>query len=536
MARLALMSRNNRGANLPGRAGPQRPPGQGLSKNARRRRNMRMAMNTLPKRGIRNRNPLAGKRPLTRPQRARVEMLQSLDARDGLLAVGPAMAIGNTWQNSKSMRINKVNAEGLDNMSLGSTAVGRLAAAKALHPAANIGPQRWPDKSANESIVLQNTDVWILTSNSDDQTQAWNCNLWLTNFVDCPLIVSANPSTSAWPNPQEDMKSSTVERGQVKGRKYGFFYSQPWGDGWNADQRNHPNKEFQEARITARSITIDLVSNATTNQGVVYASQYGPNVAQMAYNQKVTVFSPEQIGILADMFEKFKVSLEYDDASDAPDLVDVFDKGSLNKLVPLYDPPANNVTGFRTVFQDWPYNPSQIMQVSPLSYMAKADAGVYLPLKHAADELPYQQTALEAYLSAVTPHNEDGLTTQMDVLLSQGWNMGSIIFAGLHPQAQLAVKVITTLELTARSDSLATKFTEEAPPLDKVAIDHARAAMGKLPDAFPACDNVLGGIVNWIADALESSGVPILAQAASFTKRLDRMAGGAGTRFLDGIF
>lgn len=470
--------------------------------------------------------------------RRKLDALQEQEATrsvtTGLQANGPGTSIGNVWSSNK---MASPEVGGLLRSVMGSTESGRLASVKALHPASDLGPQRWPDKSANQTLVLQNTDTITVHKPPDlaDTEKTWRAQIWLTNLIDCPVIVVAQSTNTTWINPQGNMNAdSCSEQIQTAGKPYTFFYSTQW-----KNTGEHPAKQFQTARMTARSVTMDLNANATSNQGVIYACGFTPNMTYMPYDGGV-----DMIRIMRETaFRLFKnirdnpVEEYEDDDAEVEDLVDRFDKMMFKRdNRGLYEPPSGDQTGFRLVLQDWAWNPQQVMQVSPGAYMAKAEEGCYLMLKHTGDTLPYVDTAREAYLSAVVPHTNSKQTSQMNVLGTEGWTMGAICIDGISTDATLTMKVITDLELTARSDSQMAKLVEEAPPLDTPALRHCRAAMGALPDAFPSRDNVLGGIVDWIGGALEKAGVPILSQVAGTYNSLNRKMGGGFTTALDTIF
>jgi hypothetical protein len=449
-------------------------------------------------------------------------------------AVGPPTQVSDTWSDRNLVG----SADGMTRMSLAATLPGKLAAAKALHPAADVGPQRWPDQAANETCVLQNTDVFTLNRNGADPTKPWNLTIWLTSFLDVPIVCTTN--VDLFNNINDGISVDNCSIGQVAGKTYSFFYSSQWG---NVDR--HPGVDFQQARITARSATCDLIANATSNQGIVYASQYTPDQALMPDMgaEAVTAIVDKIVG--KKMLEFFAKYLK-DNGSDSeteeevPDLTDKFSSMSFGPVVPdphystgTFKSPAGNETNYRYVFQNWPWNPQLAMQVSPSSYMAKADEGVYMPLKHCSDSLKYYACSLECYLAATVPNVETQRTSNINILPTGDWCQGVIVFSGLDPNAIVSLKVISALELAPRSDSQLAKFTEEAPPLDKMALEHTRAAMGNMPDAFPAKDNVLGGIAKWVMSALASSGIPIVQQLAQGAEAVNRMTGEAGTNWLD---
>lgn len=458
----------------------------------------------------------------------------------GFQANGPGMQVGNIWRDSR-VGAPMAAAEGLDKMALGLTANGRLAAAKALHPACDVGPQRWPDKAANETLVFQNTDVFTVTSAAVAADKTYNAQIYLTNLIDCCMVTAVEDGTKGFHDINANLNAeSSGSQQKDTAKTYGFWYSTPWGGANDTDE--HPSKNYQQVRITARSITIDLVSNATSNQGIVYATQFSPNMSLMPFSGAPSYVKGEEFQqmlvklirrtikeeTLGSEFSDVVSLSENDECDEHDELLTKFSKMSFGERAPVGDQSAQ-----RMVFQEWPIDPQQAIQLSPGSYMAKADAGVYLPLKHASDTLNYVPTSNECYLSARVPHENDEQTSKFNVLLGHGWNMGAIFFAGLAHDAILSVKVITCLEATPRADSALAKFTEEAPPLDKIAQDHTRACMGKLPDAFPASDNVLGGIVKWIGEALAATGIPILSQGAALAGMVNRATGEVATNWLD---
>lgn len=410
----------------------------------------------------------------------------------------------------------------MNGMVLGLTFGGRNASIKALHPAADIGPQRWPDKAANNTLVLQNTDVFLLDSRG--YTEGWSTQFWLTPFVDCPLIVARRP-VGELVHPK-DMKTENCITGlsSDKSKMFEFLRSTQWTND------KHPSDQYQTARITARSVTIDLVANSTSNEGVVYAGQFTPNIELMPERGGITEKEVRALFrkmVLEHQSKHQVVALNDDESLESCEASDDEDD-------PTPAAPDAWKTGYRCVFQDFPQTGQEIIQMDPRSYMARACEGVYMPLRHASDSLEYAETSVESYLSAEFPRQADTNTTGQNVLISKGWTMGAGIFQALNTDASLSVKVISSLELTARPDSEMSKMTEEAPPEDKLAITQTRAAMGKLPSAFPASDNALGTVMNWVADALSS--VPIVGGIARGAKSLDKALGGAGTRFLDSIF
>jgi len=296
-----------------------------------------------------------------------------------------------------------------------------------------------------------------------------------------------------------------------------MYYSTQWNN--NADK--HPGMDYQTVRMTARSLTLDQVASAFNNEGMIYACQFSPNHRLMP-----EVGGPE----FRDYIKKLVKS-----ALDGADLT----KGEFEVVPeeepPFHLPPSGGQSGYRLVFQDWPWQPSQVVRVDPKNYEAKAAEGIYMPLKHTSDNLEYGETSVECYLSAVVPHSSDGSTTGVNVLESHGWTMGCILAAGLNEAASVNMKVITCLEATARSDSQLAKFVVEVPPLDKLAIDQTRRAMGNCPSAYPACYNALGSVLNVIAEALGGSGIPILSDIGRAATGVNRALGGAPVRLLDSI-
>lgn len=454
-------------------------------------------------------------------------------------AVGLAAAeMAHTWNNKVPAGLGNLGG----NMPLGITEVGQLACIKALHPAADIGPQRWPDKTADNTVVLQNTDTWLVPS-SDPSVSTWDCCIWLTPFIDVPIIVTRHPGPGGIVDPNENMTTGNTAT-WPREATFLFFYSTPWDNG----QHNHPGADYQTARITARSLTVNLVANATNNQGMVYAGQFSPNIKLMP-----EVGGPNfksMANVVATLMHKLEVDADelneldpevggseiLDYISDRMTKLNLDSTDGTVRAATLRDSPTGGQSGYRTVFQDWPFTAQQVVQMDPKNYVANADQGAYMTLRHASDVLEHTPTSTESYLSATVPHVTNSNTSEVNVLHSPGWTMGCILFQGLDGKASLNLKAITDLELTPRPDSQLAKFVEEAPPLDKIAIDHTRIAMGKLPSCFPADYNLLGQIVELIASALGSTNIPIVSSVAKGALAVNNATGGAGTRFLDGIF
>lgn len=510
------------------------PSNNGRGRRRRRRRNRRQARVMPANNGIVD--PRASM-PAQRAMTALKYRTSERSANEGAFsAVGPMTEVADTWSDKAKVGA----ADGLVKMSLATTLPGKMAAAKALHPACNVGPQRWPDQAANETCVLQNTDVFTVNRNTTTGEEPWNLVCWITSFMDMPIITSS--VVGSYANPMNDMNSGNTGTGQQPGKAYACHYSTQWA---NDDKSKHPGNDFQKGRITARSGTFDLVANATTNQGVVYACQFTPDQMLMP-----EVGGPSLTSLISKVAEQKMVEVlrrarlmedehsSDDGEADSDELLELlttkFDRMAFGPK--KWASPSDDDTGYRYVFQNWPWNPQLVMQVSTSSYMAKACEGAYLPLKHASDTLQYYPCAAECYLSATVPHTTDSETSEMNVLPTGDWCQGVVIFAGLNPQAVVSIKMITALELAPRSDSQLAKFTEEAPPLDKMAQTHTRAAMGNMPDAFPARDNVLGGVVEWIAGALAMSGIPIVSQIAGAASTINRMTGGVATKWLDSEF
>lgn len=458
------------------------------------------------------------------------------------LASGPATEMMSTWTAGRRQRLPRA-ARGTK---LGMTQTGRLAAIKALHPAADIGPQRWPDKSADNTLVLQNTDTWVVPSPNPEDPAGWGCVIWLTGFIDCPVIIHRQAGTAPFHDPNTEMDTTHCAAWPTA-QMFQFMYSTQWAN----QQGKHPAQDFQTVRITARSLTVDLIANALGNQGVCYAGQFTPNITLMP-----EVGGPSFRGltsVLAAMMSKLNIEVDSlcDDAEEHEDadvvavtqllrkykpetktpLVDVTDAPATRRI----GAPSGGQSGYRTVFQDFPFSTQQVAQMDPKGYVAKATEGVYLPLRHCADTLEYVETSKESFLSASVPHVENSFTSGMNVLSGHGLTMGCIIFQGLDSKASLNLKSITDLETTARADSNLVKFTAEAPPLDRLAIVQVRKAEGKLASAYPASFNFLGTALVMALKALGQTEVPVLSDVARWLTNTNDSLGGAPAAMLDTI-
>lgn len=465
------------------------------------------------------------------------------------LASGPVTEMASMW-NANQRRRQKV-PKSQRGLPIGLTSVGRMAAIKALHPAADLGPQRWPDKAADNTLVMQNTDTWVVGSPNPDDPSGWSAIMWLTGFVDCPVIIHRQAGTAPFHDPNSEMDTSHTAAWPTP-QMFQFMYSSQWSN----EQGRHPAQDFQTVRITARSLTVDLIANALGNQGVCYAGQFTPNITLMP-----EVGGPSFRG-LTSVLAKLMSRLDIDpvtvcDEADEQDDADVTIVTSLlKKYKPLVelpvDPldvvdsgptgvkgsrrvgaPSGGQSGSRAVFQDFPNTTQQVAQMDPKGYVAKATDGVYLPLRRCSDVLEYQETAKECYLSASVPHVENSFTSGMNVLITKGLTMGCVIFQGLDSKASLNLKAITALELTARSDSNLVKFTAQAPPLDKLVPVQVRKAEGKLPSAFPAKYNALGTVMTWVMKALGDTEIPVVSSVAKWLHGANQSLGGAPAAMLD---
>ncbi|UHM27691.1 MAG: hypothetical protein FDSTV1_gp4 [Fushun diaea subdola tombus-like virus 1] len=460
--------------------------------------------------------------------------------RSSWAATGPVPEIGTIWSNTSSGRATRgVPAFGL-------THEGNLAGLKALHPAHEIGPQRWPDKAATNTVVLQNTDVFNIVPHDDEKSGTWRCQIWLTPFIDAPVIVCTSKDQDGPKNPVDDANDKNTGVGPTTSKKYRVVYSTQW-DYHGTDK--HPSRDYQSVRLTARSVTVDLIANATSNQGIVYAGQFVGQCTLMPASGGAGVKrNRRKVDELASMFGEL-LELTYDETGLTPLNPDV--KRLIDRLKrlrvqdPQPDPPVapdddgdapveDAQNGYRWVFTDWPVTAAELVQEDPRSYKAKAEEGCYLPLRHCQDTLPYQTTDKECWLSARVPHSgENSQTTECNVLSTDGWTYGYIIFEGLSPNAVLSFKVISALEAQPNPESTVAKFTKTAPRLDKLAIDTVREAMGSMPSAYRAADNELGTILNWVSKALAQSGIPVISTIARGVQGVNNALGGAPQRWLD---
>lgn len=412
------------------------------------------------------------------------------------LTSGPAPQLGNIWKANSNVVPPDLVAL------LGSTAAGRAAAFKALHPASEtVSAQQWPDHNTENTVVFQNTDVFDIPPPSDVKT-SWSVIIVLTAFPDARAWIVRFTDTPKTPNePQGDSTSQGTWD-----TNFTAIYSKPWF--YKADAGVYPGDDYTGIRVTAASGTFDLNASALNDAGTVFAGQFRADVDNRAQKP------PSKEEIMEMVMAKLKeLELVKDPPNDAEDQVDA-------------GPPVSE-TGEAIVYQDLPDTPTGIMQGDPKAYMAKAKEGVYIPLRHSQPNLPFRDCSIALKATPRNPNTDSGIYWPA-VTLANEFNWGIVYFSGISKDASVTGKLITCLEGMPRATSNLAKLVQPAPRLDQRAIDQVQEAMCKLPHAFPSSYNALGTIIHSILSALN--------KGTSWLLGANKSLGGAPQKFLDSLF
>lgn len=383
---------------------------------------------------------------------------------------------------------------------IGSTMQGAAAALKALHPAADVGPQRWPDHATQNSVVIQNTDVYLVPPPINrDGEETWNLNLYLVPFTDNTCL-----TTRYWTNPVSVNKPDNPSLEDFSKSDCVTLYSSPWNK-----TNSYPQDDYMSARVTARSLTVDLVASGLYDQGVLYAGQMTLDVKPL----------PARSTTVTEVLAKLK------------ELGIVKSTAAADEL----DSETVDETANLEVFQAMPDTPQQLMQADPKAYMSIAKNGVYIPLRHQSQTLPYEECSQEYQLVCGNPTDPTGRWGH-HVMHGNAWQLGVVMLRGIDYRASVSMKIITCLELAPKADSSLARLVQAAPTLDQDCLDKVQEVMCRMPHAFPSKANALGTIVAHIAEALGDSGIPIVSQIGKGVVGVNRALGGAPVKFLDSIF
>jgi hypothetical protein len=406
----------------------------------------------------------------------------------------------------------------MDLRNLGSTKAGSGAALKALHPAWEAPAYQWPDRNTADTVTFQSTEPYNITANSleGSEDKAWNCNIYLSSFVDNFALITRWRDGETQPDPNQ-WKALDTQLNDFSGTAhYILLYSKPWDA-----LGGYPADEFQAARVTARSVTLDLVASALANQGTIYAGQ-----AQM--DVQVQSLKVDAEAIIEEVLRRVRhQDLGETDSESESDFVHVrrglrdFDIDKTNDFV---------------VIQALPNTYDELTNLDTKWYQANACDGVYLPLRHsAASNVDMDNCSQQYHLCNGFPNQENTGRTGHHVMMGKSWQWGFVMIRGLDPIAKLNTKFINCIEAVALNTGLLAKMAKPAPPLDQEAIDRTQEIMCRLPSAFPASANFLGGLLDEVAGALAGF-IPGGELALKGLRGLDKMTGYKAKNWLDSIF
>lgn len=374
------------------------------------------------------------------------------------------------------------------NVRLGTTANGVRAAIKALDPAAEIGAAQWPDRNTADTCTMQNLDVVdIPPPTGITAGQAWDCNIFLTPFPDCPALIVRWVSGTSPPSVNKLNSADVKVTGQddMWSTTHQMIYSPPW-----AALGNYPADYFQQIRLTARSATVELVAAGLYDQGTVYGGQFGADIKAVPLPA-----SAIKDAIMADVRVYLQKNYQNKSGGESPMDTDEVDK---------YTP---DETGFYTVYQAFPETFQELAQLDKKYYQCDAKEGIYMPLKHsAATTMTLEECSQQYHLCPLKPTASPNERWGHHVMYGQSWQVGVIMFRNLLSQAQLNLKLVSCVEATPIATSITAKFSEEAPKLDQEAIDNTQEVMCRLSSAHPASANVLGTLIDKIGSVLSGGG------------------------------
>lgn len=318
-----------------------------------------------------------------------------------------------------------------------------------------LGAAPIPDHTSVPSVVAEFRETLVLNTPTPGSTDTWNADF---------LVMPASNMFGlhrAW--------STTAGQGDT------FAGLTSWAP---------PSIVAGAYRFTHVGITIELVANALSDQGTVYAGQTNPNIC-LDVGQSLAAAAMAVAGPA---------------------------------------PPQTTQT---------------LVRDDPRHYQGLAKGGVYMPLKLAKPMVPYQQTVQTGRLiwrnEAGTPFNVGvngqafGFTTN-DLCT---YNVGVILFRGLSSTATLMVRTRLGIEATDAYTAWY-PFVRPSAMLDECALEAAALASQSTPNGYPASANdfwtilraigaaLRGRVSQRVADALAAIGVPILSPAAALAGDLMR--------------
>ncbi|APG76292.1 capsid protein [Beihai horseshoe crab virus 1] len=353
---------------------------------------------------------------------------------------------------------------------LGNTQLGSTWALRALHPCdeAVVGGAALPDHLSDATATPELRYMTTISAPSWANGKPW----------DVCIIVSPLPEYAGW-----------------------YFHKtadQEWhpeGQSGKVNMMRFPalsSSEMEDVATAWRStfigMTCHLNSSSTTNQGMVYASQFA--------------------------CEYESIWSENDRAT----------KGVLMK--------PGDIT------------PDALFQRSPKTCAWNAKTGVYMPIYPSQPTHRMHSTAPQptgTYIpdgteklqagSAIRWFNGTSASSAQQSVAIDGfnWNMGVIHFTGLDAKASVSVKAKHGLEFIPKPGTLMACFSRSSPPIDTKALESLTSVAQVSQAAYPAHYNDLGsilssigkilspvtGVVSSIGRGLGKLGIPVVSDIAS---------------------
>lgn len=366
---------------------------------------------------------------------------------------------------------------------MGSTPEGKQFAMRQLHPNDETarGGCKIPDEWSGESVAAElRYDTKIAAPSGTDST--WDCIILSTPNPDIPLVYLTRKSNDTWKYDEPTAYNVPGYVNANSGSQQWFTSSSKWS-GLNDATTNRPNLGIlaQSTRSVYKGITVHLIANSLTDQGMSYAVQYTDSGSIEPLNDTSTS--------------------EGGAASDGP-----------------ANPVLRSYTGI-------PSEVTQLFDKSAGTVALPAREGAYMSHRFSAPTHLFQGTT--AFGEAVAlglgtikaPTVLGSFPSSGPVEGSKRWlfepagdlNFGVILFAGIDKAASLDVKVRAGLECVPKVGSPWTSFTGQSPTLDRSALDGVRMVGGKLAMSYPANYNdwgllgkVIKGAMNYF---LPGSGV-----------------------------
>jgi hypothetical protein len=217
-------------------------------------------------------------------------------------------------------------------------------------------------------------------------------------------------------------------------------------------------------RPVAKSVTVELVANSLSNEGVVAAAQFRPRRRD------------EQTGAA----------------------------GALNKVYYI---------------SNFPSTPGAISELSPASYFGQARDGVFMPLTFTSAVVPYIDTSL--FTTKVANVSDGAASTLPSGVTDQSaFTGGFILFVGLNSAATLYVKSDVSVQFQAGPGTAfaAMQLAGGEPSVE--AIEWALTESMARADAYDASANSFGDFLETLRDALGAAAGAAAEPVAGFLRNL----------------